>query len=98
MRAARAGEQAAANGIPHPSARRERSFFIIVTRELLICLVISPPDDCNFLRESMIIGFRAAVLSLHQTPEDLFENPQHTSDAATEDPEDNSSVEEFGFV
>jgi hypothetical protein len=46
----------------------------------------------------MIIGFRAAVLSLHQTPEDLLENPQHTSDAATEDPQDNSSVEEFGFV
>jgi len=65
---------------------------------LLTCLVIPPSDDCNFLRESMLMGFRAAVLPLHQTLENLLENPQHASNAATEDPEDNSSVEEFGFV
>jgi hypothetical protein len=91
------GEQAAANGMPHPIARRERSFFIVVTCELLIWLV-SPSGDCNFLRESMLTGFGAAVLPLHQTLESLLENPQHTSDAATEDSDDNSSVEEFSFV
>jgi hypothetical protein len=41
---------------------------------------------------------KAAVLPLHQTLESLLENPQHTSDAATEDSEDNSSVEEFSLV
>jgi hypothetical protein len=46
----------------------------------------------------MLTGFRAAVLPLHQTLESLLENPQYTSDAATEDSEDNSSVEEFSFV
>jgi hypothetical protein len=46
----------------------------------------------------MLTGFRAAVLPLHQTLENLFENPQHTSNADAEDSEDNSSVEEFSFV
>jgi hypothetical protein len=79
------------------------------TRRYRDSLVLRDPDDApvfGLALSRLVRGYLAAfarselpapVLLLDQTFESLLENPQHTSDAVTEDPEDNSSVEELAL-